>query len=324
MLNSIGITLYIKISFFKVLKITPLFFFIYIFSIQNSFAVSKTFLATNGNWSVAANWSPAGVPATGDDVVIPAGKTAVVFGNITMVPLRSLIVVGFLDLTNNGKIAIEIFLYSESAGHIFANSSNEQLRIGSIVYNFNEINTITGSTGNPAVLPVKLSKFSSEKSQNSIALKWSTSFESNFKNFEVQKSRDGKSFENIGTIDPEKNALYTFNDPKPSLGLSYYRLQINDLDGSVTYSKIIAVNYNVEHISLAYPNPSQDKSVHIDVPFENASIEVFSITGQKVPYTLEASNDHTKIIIPNNFSNMFLYLSYKKEGRKYTEKIFFE
>jgi hypothetical protein len=291
----------------------------------NCFAVSKTFQAINGNWSFASNWLPSGIPASGDDVTIPTGKTAVVTGNLSNPAIRSLIVIGFLDLRDNGKLGVDVFLYSASTGHIFADSNNDLLRIGSTTYVSTNINTISGSTGTPPTgLPVKLRTFSFEILNSEILLSWNTSYESNFKDFNIQKSQDRKSFETIGIILPNILSQYDFKDSNPKSGQSYYRLQINDMDGSISYSKIIAVKYNQEDINLAYPNPSQDKSIYLNIPIENTIIEVFSLNGKKIPYKLEESNDHIKIIIPDNFSNTLLYLYYKKEGRKFTEKIFFK
>ena len=45
-------------------------------------AVTKTAVAT-GNWSAAATWSPSGVPASGDDVIIKGGFTVTVDGTYT-------------------------------------------------------------------------------------------------------------------------------------------------------------------------------------------------------------------------------------------------
>lgn len=45
----------------------------------------------NGDWSVAGNWSPSGVPVTGDDVFIEQGSDAIIAGlNQTAVNLASL------------------------------------------------------------------------------------------------------------------------------------------------------------------------------------------------------------------------------------------
>ena len=46
-----------------------------------AFAVTKTYVgASNGNWSIATNWSPNGIPTASDDVIIPSGKTVIITG----------------------------------------------------------------------------------------------------------------------------------------------------------------------------------------------------------------------------------------------------
>ena len=58
-------------------------------------AATKTWVPTTGGaWTTAANWNPAGAPAAGDDVVIPADQSA----NITAVPAITL-----NSLTVNGN-----------------------------------------------------------------------------------------------------------------------------------------------------------------------------------------------------------------------------
>lgn len=42
-------------------------------SVSSAFAVTKTWNGSTSNaWSTASNWTPSGVPATGDDVIVPA------------------------------------------------------------------------------------------------------------------------------------------------------------------------------------------------------------------------------------------------------------
>jgi hypothetical protein len=49
------------------------FFALVVISTTSAFAVTKTWNGSTSNaWSTASNWAPSGVPATGDDVIIPA------------------------------------------------------------------------------------------------------------------------------------------------------------------------------------------------------------------------------------------------------------
>ena len=44
----------------------------------HAFAVTKTFNVASGNWNTAGNWSPSGVPLSGDDVIIPSARAVTV------------------------------------------------------------------------------------------------------------------------------------------------------------------------------------------------------------------------------------------------------
>ena len=76
---------------------------IFISSTSNVFAVLKTSAGT-GVWSAPATWSPAGVPAAGDDVIIAAGH--VVSVDISSASLASLIIDGTLTLGNNTTVRV--------------------------------------------------------------------------------------------------------------------------------------------------------------------------------------------------------------------------
>jgi hypothetical protein len=299
-----------------------LLIFIFLIAYSDTYAISKTFLATSGNWSIAANWLPAGVPTAGDDITIPVGKTAIVTGNLSNPAIRSLIVIGFLDLRDNGKLGVDVFLFSQSPGHIFADSNNDQLRIGTTTYVSTNINTITGSTGTPPTgLPVKLKIFDFQIQNAEILLHWITSSEINFRDFYIQKSTDSKTFETIGTIIPNVTSLYSFEDLYPKNGLQYYRLQMNDIDGSVNYSKIIAAKYAYELQNAAFPNPSSDGSFYYNSPLKNLTFEVFTHQGQKIPLEVFQENGQYKIKILGDLHQKILFLNIKSESNTEVQKL---
>jgi hypothetical protein len=118
---------------------------------------------------------------------------------------------------------------------------------------------ITMSVSNP--LPVILTNYTvTLTSKNAVSNVWVTEVEINSKHFEVQKSIDGSNFETIGTVAAKGFASsYSFIDDKPFVGTNYYRLKMVDMDGSFTYSKVMAVTLNDNRKSLVvYPNPVKD------------------------------------------------------------------
>jgi hypothetical protein len=50
---------------------------------------------------------------------------------------------------------------------------------------------------------------------------------------------------------------YTFDDPGPYTGISYYRLRQTNLDGTSTLSRVVPVWFDAEAATvLVYPNPN--------------------------------------------------------------------
>ena len=76
--------------------------------------------------------------------------------------------------------------------------------------------------------------------------------------FVIEKSTDSRNFSAIGTVGGNPvSRLYQYEDNHLAKGISYYRLRMKDVDGSIQYSKIIAV-VNGEKgivINAIAPNP---------------------------------------------------------------------
>ncbi|MFN8429871.1 MAG: hypothetical protein U0V04_07825 [Spirosomataceae bacterium] len=130
--------------------------------------------------------------------------------------------------------------------------------------------------------PANLTSFTSLKTQSSISLLWSTTSETNFSHFMVQKSKDAKGFESIGRVESvgfeSDKSAYSFVDEKPFAGNNYYRLKMVDKDGTEDYSKIISVKFDGTAKAVFYPNPTQDI-----VNFENIKSEdIRSVTVHKI------------------------------------------
>ncbi|WP_426490977.1 choice-of-anchor D domain-containing protein [Hymenobacter sp. 102] len=122
-------------------------------------------------------------------------------------------------------------------------------------------NTIPGIVA-PSPLPVTLVSFSAKVKGNQVALNWVTASELNNKHFEVQRSRDGRTFETIlvreGKGTTSTSSTYAELDSKPLNGVSYYRLKQVDTDGSSSFSSTVTVNFLSSGDVTMYPNPVED------------------------------------------------------------------
>ncbi|OWP62776.1 hypothetical protein CDA63_12770 [Hymenobacter amundsenii] len=148
-------------------------------------------------------------------------------------------------------------------------------------------NSIPGiiAPGNPP-LPVSLVSFSAKVNGSQVALRWETASELNNKQFEVERSRDGRSFTTIltraGQGTTSAGTTYNEVDRQPLNGLGYYRLKQVDRDGKTTYSTPVAVNLLKAGEINMYPNPVSDQ-LTITVggaPTEGTVVTVTDLTGR--------------------------------------------
>ncbi|MHA4739909.1 PQQ-dependent sugar dehydrogenase [Dyadobacter sp. MSC1_007] len=117
--------------------------------------------------------------------------------------------------------------------------------------------TLSKLTNPDDPLPVKLVFFKGIEREGSQFLEWRTLFETNFHRFEVQRSRDGRKFESVDSVNSHGNG-YTYSVPisSPVIENDYYRLKMVDLDNSYQYSSIISIKTARRSAEpFVFPNP---------------------------------------------------------------------
>ncbi|TAG06625.1 MAG: T9SS C-terminal target domain-containing protein [Cytophagia bacterium] len=127
------------------------------------------------------------------------------------------------------------------------------------VLGYDSFSSVTGTSSNNAALPVSLTKFEGQSINKTQArLTWQTATEINNKQFEVEKSIDGVSFEKIATIDGNGNSSVIRNYQTIDnnfIASAYYRLRQIDFNGTESMSQVIFIKNNNDKI-LVYPNPT--------------------------------------------------------------------
>lgn len=153
-------------------------------------------------------------------------------------------------------------------------------------------NTKTCEESSATPLPVELESFEGKATQSGIALEWTTASERNSATFEVEHSKDGKTFAAIGKIASHGNSntkqKYGYLDRRALPEINYYRLKQVDLNGTFEYSKLIAVSQRAvstpESVSV-YPNPASGKNVTIAIDgynTETKEIRIMNTNGKEV------------------------------------------
>lgn len=147
---------------------------------------------------------------------------------------------------------------------------------------------VQGPPNNP--LPVEMLYFSGETRKGFNRLSWATASEINNQGFDIERSTDATVFEKIGYVggagmSTEFHA-YAFDDHKMINRLLYYRLRQVDYDGTVTYSKTVALwNRNVEPLDIIslFPQPAKGTVTLVfnKVP-ATLSLKIFDTNGKMV------------------------------------------
>ncbi len=153
---------------------------------------------------------------------------------------------------------------------------------------------------NFGVLPVSLSSFVVQKTGNAVKISWSTQQETNSSYFVVERSADGRNWNNIATVNAAGNSSirmdYSIYDNAPMKGINYYRLKSVDKDARYGYSVTRTALFNTKYAVEVAPNPAKDV-VNIYLAKTNnqpATIQLLNAAG-KIVYTASSAQSHVQI-----------------------------
>ncbi len=151
-------------------------------------------------------------------------------------------------------------------------------------------NTLGGATLVPdcsscsVALPVILSAFNVQENNGQVHLTWKTDMEFNVNGFVIEKSTDGVHFTGIVRI-PARNTASDYQHTIPGSGRSYFRLKMVDNDGSVTYSRVIAIQVSAQAQWRLLANPVQTAHLELYIQAsatQNGLLSVFNGSGQLI------------------------------------------
>lgn len=131
-------------------------------------------------------------------------------------------------------------------------------------------------------MPVTFNGVKAEKKESSVQVSWKVENEINVKQYNIEKSTYGVSFNTIGNVGADKSENYLFNDVNPANGINYYRVVSIDIDGKKGYSEIVkvAVNSTSNTTLNVYPNPVVGNTVKVQMNVHDKGIYYISIKNQ--------------------------------------------
>lgn len=152
------------------------------------------------------------------------------------------------------------------------------------------IYTFTDQNNNP--LPVALMSFTANLVANDVLLNWSTASEINNYGFFIERSIDGKLFEEVGFEKGKENSAtvvkYSSLDINPfgSNAVLYYRLRQVDMNGNISYSAVVTVRKSAQTLQsiTVFPNPVINalNIEYVNATAGNTTIKIFDINGREV------------------------------------------
>jgi hypothetical protein len=222
-------------------------------------------------------------------------------------PIKSVSPIGFWDWTtvSGSDDDVQVTVSIPDVSNFFVNVTDVRLvgwdgtqwislSAGAAASGLTENSTVTGSIpagtnitaialgGISTPLPVTLARFEGKAIENSAYLQWTTTEEVNASNFEIQRSRDARHFEAIGSVAArgESKAVvdYYFTDSAAGPGSHYYRLKQIDLDNTYSFSRTIVVRFDGQARIALYPNPTAD-ILRIEANSPVNMVEIFDSRG---------------------------------------------
>ncbi|MEI2708228.1 MAG: T9SS type A sorting domain-containing protein [Chitinophagaceae bacterium] len=183
-----------------------------------------------------------------------------------------------------------------------------------------------------AVVPVKLLSFTATLNSNKkVNLQWSTTNEINNHLFVVEKSFDGNSFTQLGSIEAKNNVSineYSLLDAAILERITYYRLKQIDKNGKFSYSNIVSVNpvTIAKNTVAVYPNPIVGSIMNIGLQSTQntkAALMITDVTGRIVLHQQSSIIKGSQLIQVDvsRLSTGTYYLTVLFNNEKITQKI---
>jgi len=131
-------------------------------------------------------------------------------------------------------------------------------------------------TSETTPLPIELISFEANANEDKVDLSWVTAAEIQNDFFTVERSVDGKNWEEVVRANGKGNSSevnnYFETDYEPLTGVSYYRLKQTDFNGDYTYSTVIPVKFDNSSsgngIINLFPSPAS-VGEFVNIEFDN-------------------------------------------------------
>jgi hypothetical protein len=173
------------------------------------------------------------------------------------------------------------------------------------------------------LLPVSIISFFAKKQTSEVKLIWKTASESNLSHYLVQRSTNGKLFENIAKIKANNVSgvfEYGYTDKIPGFGANYYKIVGVDFDGTLNETKVEVITFGISNTINIHPNPIVN-NVNLSGLNIGDIIKISDLSG-KIITTILYNGVYTATLNLETLTSGFYFLTVLNEGKIiYSQKI---
>jgi PKD repeat protein len=170
------------------------------------------------------------------------------------------------------------------------------------------------------LLTANLLGFEGKWENRAALLQWVAETDGSSEYFNLERSSSGNDFEEVAQIpfvSGDVVSTYEFLDKEASVGLNYYRLKWQDVNGATAFSNTITLTRPENGFSL-YPNPATD-FVNIQLDFD-AEVKLIDMKGQVARQMSLNSGTH-RIALQDLPKGIYIAEIMTVDGGKYGGKV---
>jgi hypothetical protein len=168
------------------------------------------------------------------------------------------------------------------------------------------LNNVTESSP----LPVDFIGMLVKRNNKTAEIRWDISNEVNVKEYQVEKSDDGRSFHKIASLNATNSSLYSYTDGAAGTGTVLYRIKSIDIDTKSKYSSVVRLKglSSYSNILKLYPLPAKNEvTVEHKNLASNAKITLSTADGRVIKVVAPSNGaSHTLLDLRGLVSGMYI------------------
>ena len=174
----------------------------------------------------------------------------------------------------------------------------------------------------PVSVPVQLIIFNAAKTDAGNAkVWWVVGSEANMNKYVVEKSTDGKNFNEVSSIKANNLSNYDFIDSKIIDVVTYYRVKFVDNNGSFTYTNVVSITPKKSIKLEIFPNPVKSNLI-LSYPKSttNSTIRITSLDGKTlINQAVQLGSTQTSLDVSKLISGNYIAIFNDTEGNITTQ-----